>query len=214
MPTAREELELLANLLYAASYGRQGEETAERLLRHFGSLRNVFGGSKGALTRLGRSEAQAALLLAVHPVARRCALEQLGPSPDLRDPETLREYVRALYVGVCNERFIVINRDKRGRLLDARTVAEGTMREIPLLPRTLLDCVMRAGAASVIFVHNHPGGQRAFSQSDVRSTQVFANVLRSAGIGLADHLLFAGGEIVSMRGTCRLPEIFAPPEAR
>ena len=211
MPAARDELELLANLLYATSYGRQGEEMAEKLLRHFGSLKHVFGASRAALTRLGLSEAQAALIMAAHPIARRCALERLGPAPDLANPEALRDYVRALYVGACNERFIVINLDKKGRLIDAQTVAEGTMREIPLLPRTLLDCVVRAGAASVIFVHNHPGGQREFSQSDIRSTQVFAAFLRSAGVALRDHVLYAGGEIVSMRAVGRVPELFAPP---
>ncbi|MBR3505222.1 MAG: JAB domain-containing protein [Clostridia bacterium] len=211
MPTSREELALLANLLYIASHGRQGAETAERLMRRFGSLGNIFGSSPGALARLGLPEAQAALLLAAHPVARRRAMERLGPSPNLRDPEALRDYVRALYVGVRNERFIVINLDDKGRLIDAPAVAEGTMREIPLLPRTLLDRVVRAGASSVIFVHNHPGGQRGFSSSDILSTQAFAAVLRSAGVALLDHILFSGGETVSMRAACRLPEIFAPP---
>lgn len=205
------EQDLLANLLYATSYGRQGEEMAHRLIRHFGSLKHVLGSDKAALTRLGLSEAQAALLLAVHPVARRCALAELDSSPDLSDPRTLREYVRALFIGACNERFIVISLDRKGRLMDARTVSEGTMREIPLLPRTLLSCVMRSDAASVIFTHNHPGGQARFSSADIRSTRIFANYLRSTGIALWDHVLYADGEIVSMRQTCRVPEIFAEP---
>ena len=214
MPTVRVELDLLANLLYAASYGRQGEEMAERLMRHFGSLKHVFGASRGALTRLGLSEAEAALIMAVHPIARHCALKAFGPAPSLQEPGALHDYVRALYVGACNEQFIVINLDKKGRLIDARTVAEGTMREVPLLPRTLLDCVMRSGAASVVFAHNHPGGQRTFSQADILSTQVFSTYLKSTGVALLDHILYASGETISMRAVCRMPELFAPPPAR
>ena len=182
MSNGLSEQDLLANLLYATSYGRQGEETAERLLRHFGSLKHVYGGSRGALMKHGLSEAQAALLMAMHPIARRCALEDLGPL------------------------------DGRGRFIEAKTVAQGTMREIPLQPRTLLDFAVQSGASSVIFVHNHPGGQGQFSRADIQSTQIFANYLRSTGISLLDHLLYSRGEVVSMRRSCHMPEVFARPE--
>lgn len=212
MSNGLSEQDLLANLLYATSYGRQGEETAERLLRHFGSLKHVYCGSRGALMKHGLSEAQAALLMAMHPIARRCALEELGPAPNLLDEETLRQYVRALYVGACNERFVAIALDGKGRFIEAKTVAQGTMREIPLQPRTLLDFAVQSGASSVIFVHNHPGGQGQFSRADIQSTQIFANYLRSTGISLLDHLLYSRGEVVSMRRSCHMPEVFARPE--
>ena len=205
------EQTLLATLLYATSHGRQGDEMAERLLRRFGSLTHVFAASRSALMKSGLSESHAVLLMTVHSIARRCALEQLGPAPNLRDADTLNAYVRALYIGVCNERFVVLSLDGRGRFIDARTVAEGTMREILLQPRTLLDSVMRSGAASVIFAHNHPGGRAEFSSSDIQSTRLFAAMLRSTGIPLLDHMLCAGGEVVSMRRAHSLPEIFSEP---
>ena len=210
MNNPRSDQDILAGLLSAVSHGRQGEETAARLLRHFGSLKHVFNGGRSALMKCGLSEPQAALLTAMHPVARRCALEPLGPQPDLRDGETLRDYVRALYVGVCNERFMVIGLDKKWQMTGVRTVAEGTMREIPLQPRALIDYVVRSGAAAVIFAHNHPGGHAEFSRSDIQSTQIFANYLRSTGVGLVDHLLCAEGQVVSMRETSRLPGVFCP----
>ena len=208
MNNSRSDQDLLASLLSTASHGWQGEETAMRLLRHFGSLKHVFNGSRSALMQCGLSEAQAALLIAMHPVARRCALEPLGPSPDLRDEQTLRDYVRALYIGVSNERFVVIGLDKKWQLTGTCTVAQGTMREIPLQPRTLIGHVIRSGAATVIFSHNHPDGQAEFSRPDIQSTQIFANYLKSTGVGLLDHVLYAEGEVVSMRKTCRLPGVF------
>lgn len=208
------ERELLAHLLRVTSYDRLGEGMADRLLERFGSLRNVLIASFNSLMKCGLTEAQATMIAAMYPIARRYALEQLDPKMDLLDPDALNAYVRALYVGVFNERFMLISLDKRGRFIEMRTVAEGTSSQIPIQIRTLLECALQTDAASVFFVHNHPDGERAFSQTDILSTRFFANLLKRIGVAFVDHLLYVDGKVVSMRETCGMPGVFTQPEAK
>ena len=207
------EQDLLKNLLSAASYGKRGDEEADRLMKRFGSLNNVFGADRGALEKCGLSETQAALLLSVLPVAQRSALARFGRFPDLNDRQILEDYIRALYVGVRNERFILLCLNPQNRLIEARTLVQGTLRGIRIQPRTLIESVVRSGATRVIFCHNHPGGQVEFSTADIRSTRVFWNQLRALGVELVDHMLCAGASVVSMREACKLDDTFYfPPE--
>ena len=209
------EQDVLANLLSAASHGRQGAEEAERLMKRFGSFANVFAAGRRTLEKCGLSDPQAALILAMRPVARRCAAARFGRSPDLSDRETLEDYIRALYVGVRNERFVVLCLDREKRLIEARALVEGTLRGIRIQSRALIGCVVHSGASGVIFCHNHPGGRVAFSRADVCSTRVFWSQLNALGVTLIDHMLYAGGDVVSMREACRLNEtFFFPPESR
>ena len=207
------EQELLANLLTAASYGKPRDEEAEQLMKRFGSLSNVFSADRRTLENCGLSDTQAALLLSVRPIAQRSVLAHFGASPDLSDRQVLEDYIRALYIGVRNERFILLCLNRQNRLIEAQTLVQGTLRGIRLQPRTLIESVVRSGAARVIFCHNHPGGQVEFSAADIRSTRIFWNQLKALGVELVDHMLCAGGSVVSMRETCKLDDTFYfPPD--
>ena len=205
------EQDVLANLLFAASHGRQGGEMAERLMKCFGSFRNVFAADRHALEKNGLTEAQAALILSMRPIARRCAAARFGRHPDLSDRRTLEDYIRALYVGARNEQFILLCMNRQERLIEARPLAEGTLRGIRMQVRTLMESVVHTGADCVIFCHNHPGGQAAFSRADIQSTRIFWAQLKTIGVPLLDHILYADDAVVSMRESCHLDETFFFP---
>ena len=205
------EQDVLANLLFAASHGKQGGEQAERLMKCFGSFRNVFAADRHALEKCGLSVSQAALILSMRPVARRCAAAKFEKNPDLSDRKTLDDYIRALYVGARNEQFILLCLNGQGRLIEAQRLSEGTLRGIRMQTRTLMESVVHTGAHSVIFCHNHPGGQAAFSRADIQSTRAFWAQLKTIGVPLVDHMLYAAGEVVSMREACHLNETFFFP---
>ena len=198
VPGGRERA-ALAELLRAASYGRLGDEQAGRLLDHFGTLRNVLDAHPVALEQYGLTGAQALLLRSMPAMARRRALEPFGDAPLLNDSAPLEDYVRALYVGVRRERFSVLCLDEKRKLLGVETLGDGSLNEIDVSPRLLVERVLRSGAPLVIFCHNHPNGRIYFSEADVSSTREALRYLRSIGVGLIDHLLVAGNAVLSLR---------------
>ena len=56
-------------------------------------------------------------------------------------------------------------------------------------------------ASAVILAHNHPGGTRRPSLADVECTKEALSALLALRIPMLDHLIAAGGEIVSLRET-------------
>ena len=61
--------------------------------------------------------------------------------------------------------------------------------------KTALD----ANATSVVLAHNHPSGLALPSPEDRQTTLVLKRALEAVGVVLADHIIVADGDFVSMR---------------
>lgn len=53
-------------------------------------------------------------------------------------------------------------------------------------------------ASAVILSHNHPSGVALPSQEDYAATRQVRDALRTIGVELADHIIVADGDFVSM----------------
>ena len=83
-------------------------------------------------------------------------------------------------------------------MLHLSLLQTGTIDEVPLYPRTVVEIALRHNAHSVILAHNHPSGVAQASQADSETTRNISAALQMIGIKLADHLIFAGSESYSM----------------
>ncbi|MBM3315226.1 hypothetical protein FJY71_05210, partial [candidate division WOR-3 bacterium] len=97
------------------------------------------------------------------------------------------------------ECFWVLYLDSRGRLVGRRSVSEGSLDTTLAHPREVFDPAIRAAAASVIVVHNHPSGDPTPSDDDVRLTRRLVEAGKVLGIRLLDHVIIAGERHYSFR---------------
>ena len=81
-------------------------------------------------------------------------------------------------------------------LLDALipTALENIVGEAVQIVQTALN----QNAASVVLAHNHPSGYALPSQEDLDTTRTLQTALQSVGIVLADHIIVADDDYVSL----------------
>lgn len=102
--------------------------------------------------------------------------------------------------GAEGERLAVAHLDAERRLIEL-AVGEPIARDHAELPvRRIIEDALRLGAAGIVIAHNHPSGDASPSRDDVEATRELAEVAVRLGIRLHDHLIFAGGEVCSLRG--------------
>ena len=77
----------------------------------------------------------------------------------------------------------------------------GTVNNVGISVRKIMEIALRMGATSVILAHNHTSGIALPSQEDRDTTRRLWTALNAAGITLADHIIVAGDDFVSMQGT-------------
>ncbi len=115
-------------------------------------------------------------------------------------PEALAEALRPRLALEPVESFWVVSLDARSRVVGLERVAVGTLTACLVHPREVFAAAVRARAASVVVLHNHPSGDPEPSHEDLVLTERLADAGRLLGIPLVDHVVVAHSGIRSLLG--------------
>ena len=88
--------------------------------------------------------------------------------------------------------------DRKGKLIACRRLGEGGISSAGLDIRRLLEQALLTSASAVILSHNHPSGVALPSADDYTATDRAKSALGSIGVQLADHIIVADQDFVSM----------------
>jgi DNA repair protein RadC len=98
---------------------------------------------------------------------------------------------------VKKEVFKLLLLDSKNHVLKAVQVSEGSLNSSVVHPREVYNTAIRESASAVIFVHNHPSGDPAPSEEDVRLTARLKEVGETVGIRVLDHIIIGEGRYYS-----------------
>lgn len=116
----------------------------------------------------------------------------------LTSPYSLAAYVAPQLSHLLFERFVVLSLDSRNALLAVDTVAEGSLDSCTVDPRLVFDAALRAGAAGIVLVHNHPSGSAEPSSADIATSRRLAQVGKALSLRVLDSIVVAGTAYVSL----------------
>lgn len=95
------------------------------------------------------------------------------------------------------EEFKVIFLDTANNLLCEETLFKGTIDRSGVYPRNIVEKVVKHGAKSVIFAHNHPSGNLKPSKADIDFTNKISEVLNAIEIRVLDHMIITRDSYLS-----------------
>lgn len=191
--------EILELLLYYAIPRRDTNPIAHALMERYGSLPAVVAAPMEDLKRTeGIGESAAVLLHLVPQVCRRARLAQVGEDQVLNSSERAGAYLLECFDGESREVIYQLCLDRKGKLLACKRLGEGSVASADLDVRRLVENAILTGASAVILAHNHPSGVALPSDGDYTATMRVRAALNAIGIELADHIIVADGDFVSM----------------
>ena len=191
--------EILELLLYYAIPRRDTNPIAHALMERYGSLPAVLAAPMEDLKRTeGIGESAAVLLHLVPQVCRRARLAQVGEDQVLNSSERAGSYLLECFDGESREVIYQLCLDRKGKLLACKRLGEGSVASADLDVRRLVENAILTGASAVILAHNHPSGVAMPSDGDYTATMRVRAALNAIGIELADHIIVADGDFVSM----------------
>jgi DNA repair protein RadC len=182
--------ELIAILLRTGLKGTSAIQVAEQMLHKFGTLDNLARASVADLRQVkGVGRDKAVTLVAAFTLARKMAGELQRESPVLDNPETvamlLREENRIYEV----EHFQVLLLNTRRRLIRVEQISQGTLDTILVHPREVFKSAIAANASAIVLVHNHPSGDPAPSEADIKVTRDLIRAGKLLKIDVLDHVI-------------------------
>jgi DNA repair protein RadC len=203
--------ELIALVLRTGARGRDAVDVARALLARSGGLDRLESAPASDLAAVtGVGAAKAASLIAAFELGRRCACSRLPEGVALRSPDDVFRSFGARLRRLAQERFIVVLLDGRHRILGEEVVSQGTLTASLVHPREVFRPALRASAAAMILVHNHPSGDPTPSAEDRAVTERLARAGEILGVRVLDHVVVAERGYVSLREEGSLTELLEP----
>ena len=190
---------VLELLLFYAVPRRDVNELAHALLDHFGTLDAVFEASCEDMMRVpGVGENVATLLTLIPQVGRRYQMAKRRQQTILRSSEDAGNYLVPLYLYERTEVVYLLCLDAKCKALCCVPVHRGSITVASISVRKIVQTALNQNAASVVLAHNHPSGYALPSQEDLDTTRTLQTALQSVGIVLADHIIVADDDYVSL----------------
>lgn len=190
-PDALTQAELIAILLRTGLKGANVVQVGQNVLQRFGGSLNALAlASVDELRRIpGVGRDKAATLVAAFALARRMERERLEESPVLDDPPTVVSYLRETHRLKNVESFQVLLLNARKKLIRAEEVSSGLLDTVLVHPREVFRAAIAANAAAVVLVHNHPSGDPAPSDADIKTTRDLIRAGHLLKIEVIDHII-------------------------
>ena len=172
---------------------------AERLLRRFGSLRQLLQADARSIRSChGVGHTRATAIQALPELAHRYFNESLPKGQAIRSPTDTAGYLQARMQDLEHELFCCLFLDNRHRIIRFDEMFRGTIDGTSVYPREVVKEALAINAAAVILAHNHPSGVAEPSQADERITKRLKSALELVDIRLLDHLIIGNGEATSL----------------
>jgi DNA repair protein RadC len=186
-------------LLYYAIPRRDTNPIAHALMERYGSLPAVLSAPVEDLQKVeGIGESAAILLKLVPRLYQKARLADVGQDAVLNSADRAGAYLLERFSGETHELVYQLCLDRKGKLLACKRLGEGGVSSAGLDIRKLLENALLTGASGVILSHNHPSGVALPSADDFAATRQAREALANIGVELADHIIVADGDFVSM----------------
>ena len=167
-----------------------GPKSAQLLMDRFGGLGSLARATVEELQDLkGIGKAKAVAIKSAFLLAQRLSQESYSSAPLLDSPDLVANLLRESNRLYMEERLQVALLNTRRRLIAVEEVGKGLVDSVLVHPREVFTRAIARRASGIILVHNHPSGDPAPSDADLRMTRDMAKAGQLLKIELVDHVI-------------------------
>ena len=202
------DYEFIELLLTYAIPQRDVKPIAKELILRFGGIRGIFDASLEELTSIkGIGERTALLIKLLKEGSTLYLKDRVKGNEILSSPQHVLDFCHHTLSGEKNEKFMVIYLTTKNELIDTEILEVGTINQTAVYPRKVVEGALKQNASALIFVHNHPSGDPAPSQTDRKLTEALVKAALTIDVTVHDHIIigknthFSGREGGWFRGS-------------
>lgn len=207
------DIQVLELLLFYCIPRRDTNELAHALLARFGSLSQVLETKPEELMSVEGIGFNTAVFLKLIPAAGRFySVDRASRNNILLTTDACGHYLLQYFEGRSQETVFLLCLDAKCKVLCCQQVGEGSVNSAGVPVRRVVETALAANATTVVLAHNHPSGLALPSHEDIATTRRVALALDAVEIELADHIIVADDDFVSLAqsgyyrpGECRVP---------
>lgn len=193
------EVQVLELLLFSCIPRRDTNPIAHALIDRYGSFSQVMEAPVEELMKVpGVGESTAVFLHMVLEAGRYYQVNRNAHATILKTLDQCGEYLVSFFYGRRVETVYLLCMDAKCKVLCCKQIGEGSTNSAGISLRKIVETALGANASTVVLAHNHPSGLAIPSEEDIATTRRVAAALRTVEIQLADHIIVADDDYVSL----------------
>lgn len=204
--------EILAIIIGSGSVKKNALETASEILSRFAAHEGMPELSDVSVEQLmevsGVGKSKAIRIKAAIEMGKRCQSKRLPLSVNCTTPQLIADYFRPMMEDLPNEELRAVFLDCKNKLIRDVVASKGGLASTVVDPRDLFREAIKANAASLVLVHNHPSGDPKPSAEDIRTTRRFFEAGHMLGIRLHDHIIIGKNSFLSLYASDEYKNLF------
>ena len=185
-----EDHEILELLLFYSIPRKNTNELAHTLIKRYGSLKAVLEADPFDILNEDNVGKQTAVhLRLIFEVAKKYLKEGNPKKPVLLSSKQAGQYCMDLFVGENQEKVYLLCLNKQYKVIHTELISEGTTSQAVIFSDKAAKAALRHNANYVVVSHNHPGGSKQPSKSDIETTERLNKTFEALGIHMIDHII-------------------------
>jgi len=167
----------------------QYKKLTERYIEQFKNLRGFLTASPEELERAGVALHVIFCIKLLHELPVEILKQKIVDRSIYTSAKEVVDYLSYSMRDLKKEVFKVIYLNNRSQIIDTEDLFEGTLEDIPIRPREIVESAIRYKATALIFAHNHPSGDPTPSKSDKQMTRDLVFIGMVLQIKVLDHII-------------------------
>lgn len=198
-PDKLTDAELIAILLRTGIKNESAVDIARRILYEAGGVENLGRMSVASLKRVkGIGPAKAVTIGAAFQLGLRFARANNSEKwVQIRSPKDVAKFYGPELSIRTVEIFQVLILNTNNRVTKVIQISQGHLSAAAVHPREIFKAAIDHLASSIILMHNHPSGNPAPSNEDLRLTKKIVAGGELLGISVRDHVIIGGNDYTS-----------------
>lgn len=193
------DAELIAILLGSGNKNESALALSQRILNHVANDLNQLG--KLTIADLihfkGIGEAKAISIVAALELGRRRKDQNLARRTKIASSKDAFIEIYPQLEDLGHEEFWVLLLDRSNQVIKKINISKGGVSGTVVDARLVFKSAIESLASGIILVHNHPSGNLAASDEDIRITRNLCEGARLIDTKVLDHLIIAGKDFYS-----------------
>jgi DNA repair protein RadC len=204
-PKAVFDYEILEMLLFSIFPRKDTKVLAKNLLSKFGTLKNaIFASEKEVKKVKGLGDSTVVFFALLKETFVRLSLQPLNERPIVSSDAHVIEYYRNVLSLEKKEQMRAMFINNSNKLIAEEQLQHGTVDQVNIYLREVVQKALDHGSSAVIVVHNHPSGNPTPSREDMIITENLKHSLEAVGIKLLDHIIIAENSTYSFAASHNL----------
>jgi DNA repair protein RadC len=179
-------IELLLSMVLPA---QKAKHLAKACMEHFKTLSDFLAAPPNELQRIGITPACMLCIKLLHELPIKVLKQRIMARTIYQSSREVFDYLYYSMRDLKKEIFKVIYLNNRSQIIDIADLFEGSVDNVPIHPREIVESTLAQGATALIFVHNHPTGDPTPSRSDKQITRDLVFVGNILQIKVLDHII-------------------------